>query len=474
VKKVLFRVLLIVVCLGLVVALFACAKQKKEAVKVAAAYRIEAQLDGAQLTAEQTVTVFNVYGADLSEAVFNLYPNAYQQTAVQKAYSGTLKDYGGIAVTSVRIAGADVNVSLSENEQHMTVPIAGGLKSGKSVDISMSYVVTIPSGNFRLSLKNGNYALANFYPQLAVYTNGAFRTDSATTIGDPMFSDIADYNVTLTVEEDLVVASSGKLISEAPASVEGLKTLNYQGKAMRDFAFALNKDFNVVSADVNGIAVSYYYVSDAHADTTLGYAADALAVFSDAFCSYPFPTYSIVKLPFAAGGMEFSALVYIADATVDVQNTVIHETAHQWWYGIVGVDGINSAYIDEGLATFSTAYYYKLTANPAAFEAEVAKSATTYAQFIRLQNMSKLEKCTAMNMSIYDYTAYQYNVLVYDKSCLMFKNVYDLVGDAAFSAAIKTLATQNQFKILSEDTLFNTFNSKGRTGVDGVMRGWLQ
>lgn len=41
--------------------------------------------------------------------------------------------------------------------------------------------------------------------------------------------------------------------------------------------------------------------------------------------------------------------------------TDIHEVGHQWWYVTVGNDEFKESFLDESLATFSTAYYFKKT-----------------------------------------------------------------------------------------------------------------
>ena len=40
-----------------------------------------------------------------------------------------------------------------------------------------------------------------------------------------------------------------------------------------------------------------------------------------------------------------------------MEKVIVHETAHQWWYGLVGNDQIDEAWLDESLATYSEVIY---------------------------------------------------------------------------------------------------------------------
>ena len=63
--------------------------------------------------------------------------------------------------------------------------------------------------------------------------------------------------------------------------------------------------------------------------------------------------------------MEYPNLVYIDYNRFSQSNIIIleyiiaHEIAHQWWYGIIGNDQINSPWIDEALTEYSTILYYR-------------------------------------------------------------------------------------------------------------------
>ena len=63
--------------------------------------------------------------------------------------------------------------------------------------------------------------------------------------------------------------------------------------------------------------------------------------------------------------MEYPNIVFLArefygqaDAEI-LDYLVVHETAHQWWYGVVGNNQVTEAWLDEGLTEFSTVLFFE-------------------------------------------------------------------------------------------------------------------
>ena len=42
-----------------------------------------------------------------------------------------------------------------------------------------------------------------------------------------------------------------------------------------------------------------------------------------------------------------------------IDSVIVHEIAHQWWYGLVGNNQIRTPWIDEGLAEYCTAVFFE-------------------------------------------------------------------------------------------------------------------
>jgi hypothetical protein len=89
----------------------------------------------------------------------------------------------------------------------------------------------------------------------------------------------------------------------------------------------------------------------------------ALRYYGEWFGPYPYGHVTVVDPAYqsGAGGMEYPTLFtagtrWLAPRGVTQPEAVtVHEAGHQFWYGIVGNNEFEHAWLDEGLNTFSTA-----------------------------------------------------------------------------------------------------------------------
>jgi predicted metalloprotease with PDZ domain len=90
-------------------------------------------------------------------------------------------------------------------------------------------------------------------------------------------------------------------------------------------------------------------------------AKSALAKLGEWYGEYPYSTLSVVVPPAdgnGAGGMEYPTLVTAASAQNDnpgyeLERTLVHEIAHQYWYGLVASNEFEEAWLDEGFTSYT-------------------------------------------------------------------------------------------------------------------------
>ena len=105
----------------------------------------------------------------------------------------------------------------------------------------------------------------------------------------------------------------------------------------------------------------------------------ALRAYNRRFGCYPYPTYSVVACDFYIGGMEYPNLVmidqslYHQERAETLEFVVAHETAHQWWYQMVGNDEVAEPWLDESLTNYLPPALLPDTQGPEAFEAAYEK-----------------------------------------------------------------------------------------------------
>lgn len=387
-----------------------------------------------QLKAHQTVHVTNNEATDLPTLVFHLFPNA---PYFQQEQAGTpLIRPGLLQVDQVQVGSDAVSPLLKEEKEILEVPLPKPLPPGQSVDLTLNWHEAVPSVNDRFGVMGSGIYLGNFYPILAVHDQGGWHVDKYIHIGDPFYSEVADYNVTFTVPKGYTVAATGHYDPPVP---DGANT-RYQFTAanVRDFAAAASAQWQAYEADVDGIHVRYFRDTvDTHdappkdilsPEAALKTITGSLHFYNQKWGQYPYADFTVVD----HSGMEYPQFI-MAMATMHV---IPHEIAHQWWYGVVGNDEVRQIW-DEGITEFSS-MYYKATLPGAADRAfQVGNS-------------------EAMNKSLYMYVAHRaqhlsYASSIYGRGWMLWESLREAMGTAAFEQMLRDFYTAHKFGVATWD-----------------------
>jgi aminopeptidase N len=84
--------------------------------------------------------------------------------------------------------------------------------------------------------------------------------------------------------------------------------------------------------------------------------AAAVDRFGKDFGHYPYGEIDLVMTSAFGGGMEYPGLVVLG--TTEEGSAVVHEVAHQWWYGIIGNDEYGAPWLDESFAQYANARFH--------------------------------------------------------------------------------------------------------------------
>lgn len=341
---------------------------------------IEAALDveGRALSVTQRLRLQNRTGQSQAAAVLRAWPNAFQSpdtspaAAEEDLYKSCYPDgfsagalvmsYAGVA----REDGAEAQAAhryLDSAKTVLSVPIADGWQPGEVITVSLRYTVQVPRMAYRFGVSGGIWALGNCFAVPAIWEDGAWRTDAYAPVGDPFYTDCANYTVTVTVPEGYVCAGSGW---PAVKTANGQSVYRFTSPAVRDFGLVISDRFHMAQRKENGVLLTAYATDASRAREMLGYAARALACYATRFGAYPYPSYTLCEVDFPMGGMEYPAMAFIAASQLTaggqaLEYVTAHETAHQWWYAVVGSDPWNQPWQDEALGEYSVLCYWEDT-----------------------------------------------------------------------------------------------------------------
>ncbi len=437
-------------------------------------------------SATQSVTITNTSDDAWQTLSFHLYATAFSEGAVNKPVSSLNANaaypngasYGGITVSEISGKNGAFTFDYEGiDKQVLKVVLNSPLNPDQKTVVNMNYSFTLPNIHHRYGYGANATNVANFYPILAVYENGAFVCDPYHSNGDPFYSEMSNYNVKLTIPSTFKVAHTGYQVN---ASTTDLNT-TYQLKALavRDFAFVMSEKFEKLSSKVGKTDVYYYYYADSDPNKSLQAACDSIATYNELFGVYPYSTYSVVQTNFVHGGMEYPNLVYISDAVVkqsDYLNVIIHETAHQWWYQLVGSNAYQTPWLDEGLTEFSCVLFYEQNPSYGIQTEELLTNATnSYISFVELCQSVLGSVDTSMNRTLNNYsTEPEYVYMTYVKGMLLFDQLRELVGKANFNRALKTYVQENQFSNVTPDVLIETFEAVSLRKLNSFFGSWTE
>lgn len=167
------------------------------------------------------------------------------------------------------------------------------------------------------------------------------------SVGDPFVTASSPLvRVRVAIEQDLVYATSGVEVER-----EGTGRL-FEARNVRDFNLTASPAYRTASRSVRGTTINLRYRT-LDPDKVLDIVARAFDAFSDKIGRYPYPTLEVAEIgPWAP--LESPALFWMPDNASPrlAPWLLVHETAHQWFYAVVGNDQAREPFADEALTDF--------------------------------------------------------------------------------------------------------------------------
>lgn len=346
-------IILVLACSFLSV-FYSCKEQKEEKSE----YKIDLEYSAQELKGDMQVE-FSM-PSKLDEICFNLYFNAYKKDAtyfaVESQYLSKTPIYGCGEILSVSSYANSLDYFIEQDGGLLRVKLGRTYNKGDRVTLFIKFLVKLSNFNHRLSFGEQTVNLGNFFPILCVYQNGKYVHCPYYNYGDPFYSEVADFEVKFSCGGEYVVASTGNC---EDLEVKEKASYLFKAENVRDFFLTLSKDFKVAKQTLNQTEIFYYYLTTEEKELDL--ISQCLGFFSERFYPYPYSTFSIAQSDFCYGGMEYPQIVLVNKNLTQAELlwTIVHETAHQWWYGIVGNNQIEDAFFDEGLAEYSTILFFE-------------------------------------------------------------------------------------------------------------------
>src|ERR1043165_3574484 len=320
----------------------------------------------------------------------------------------------------------------------------------------------------------GVMLLGSAFPVLTVHDGDEWRRKLEPSVGDFIFNEASDYEVTVSTSQGVDVFTSG--VETGPRNDKTGQT--FTGASLRDFAILAGRGMKSEHTEVQGVNIRSIYSADHErvGKRALVVAANSLRVFTSLFGPLPFKQVTIAEAPLVAGlgSCEFSGFNIIASAFyVDfdspaVRNlpeiireqrpsveeslewAVAHLVAHQWWGAAVGNDPAREPLLDEALSCWSALLYYRQTYGDEKAAAVLDAQVRGVYRLYRTFGGDDMDA----NRPSRDYrNTFQYAAIVSAKGALMFVDLQKTLGEDKIFAALRNYYQANLYEIAQLEDL---------------------
>lgn len=301
---------------------------------------------------ELTGLIKNLSTDDWEQLTFYFIPNIFT-----KSVSPELENPSTVNFHNISIDRKKVVYTLERDTLNIQLPHK--LKPNQEVKVYFSYELTFPEQGLRFTKSNnGNFHLAQFYPMLATYSNSRWNKESYQDRGETYHTGFSNFKLTYDIPKGFTfVSSSDKEVF--PSSNVG----SIEAKNIKEIFVAILKDPILVEND-GGPSVRVFGFNENKEKLYREIADEAIAAinyFEEIMGPYPFKQFDIIV---DGMGMEYPGIVTVGSIyntgpsnSQELKNMVIHEIAHQWFYGIVSNDPYSDAWLDEGFAVFAASLF---------------------------------------------------------------------------------------------------------------------
>ena len=266
--------------------------------------------------------------------VFRLWPNGPQQRRAGSRLDAGPVTSGGVVLPASR-----------PDPTTLTVRLGRTLEAGSSITVQLPWRLRLPSThNDRIARFEDGLRLGTFLPLLAWDDRSGWLTDPpAHILGESAATPAADFELHVRAPSGLRVLATGASLGAG----------RFRAHAVRDVALAVGR-FHIRTLVDRGVTlrVASIGLGARRADVALTFARHALRTLGRRYGPYPWRWYSLVIPPdLPPSGIEYPMLSFVGRSNY-ARLLIDHETAHQWFYSLVGNDQARDPWLDETLATW--------------------------------------------------------------------------------------------------------------------------
>ena len=341
--------------------------------------------------------------------------------------SSATADHGGGKATFTP-SGADP----STQGGLLHIPFASQIPAGTTVTADIAFTITIGAESFdrfgRVHDGAQRFSWIGSGQPLLAWERGfgwhdedliRFTAESAT-------SEAMDTTLTVTAPGRDTVIMSGDPTD--PPAAAGNRVWRSHIDAARDVSVSVGP-FQVSDTVVNGVRLRLGAETAAERDRLVPEFHRSITELAKRFGPFPFPSLSVARLPAEGGGIEYPSSILMLDAS---RLVAVHETAHQWFYAMVGDSQALHPWLDEAFAVYAQHLVDGESEQPGV-----------------LQTPGTVDKSTES----YGNEEEMYYFVTYDKGAAALEQARAVAGAAKWDAAMRCYVNKNAWRIANPSDL---------------------
>ncbi len=298
-----------------------------------------------------------------------------------------------------------------EDRTVFSVDLPQPLGPGETVRVQIEWEAQLPRARRRTGYKDDFLLVAQWFPKLGVYEAGRGWNCHQFHANTEFFSDYGTYEVTLDlpIEYESRIGASGvkvndtakgdriKVLFLAPSPGDQRRQDEFEKRALvHDFTWTADTRYEVYRQifkvkewaerfpaehekararfgvepklrDVD-VTVLIHPLHLAQAERHFRAPCAAFFFYGLWFGEYPYEHITVVDPAWGAGagGMEYPTLftcgsrLFTSEDMHQPEGVAVHECGHQFWYGLVGNNEFEAAWLDEGFNSYTDAEVLKL------------------------------------------------------------------------------------------------------------------
>ena len=376
---------------------------------------------------------------------------------------------------------------------------------GGDVTLDIAFTARLPRVFARTGYVNDYYLVGQWFPKLAVYEAAGTRGRTAGGwnchqfhANSEFYADYGTFDVRITTPDRFVVGATGQLKSSTRNS-GGTVTRRYVQDDVHDFAWTADPRFVEVNdqfiaarevtqseyasaAALVGRPLDEMRLSDVsirllmqpshlpQAARLLKSIRAAIKNFGLWYGRYPYPTLTVVDPAYGglgSGGMEYPT--FITGGTSLLLNhwpfdeihlndeVLVHEYGHQFWYGLVGSNEFEEAWLDEGFNQYSTGRLMSKIFGEHRSMGAVFGIEFGHVDDGRLSNGPR-RIFDRIRQPSWTYSPGAYSFYSYDKPELALETLEHLLGEPTMAKIMRTYSERWRFRHPSSDDFYAVAN----------------